>query len=526
MKYSVGSILRIVLHSIMLSTVACFFLNSCSYQSTPLFPCPNIFLVECEENAPQEEFSTEEYDRIYENPFLETSLNPLSTFSIDVDTASYANTRRFINDNQLPPKDAVRIEEFINYFTYEYPTPTGEVPLSISAELEQCPWNIEHELLLIGLQGKSIELGELPPNNLVFLLDVSGSMDNPNKLPLLQSAMRLLVEQLKPDDRVSIVVYAGAAGTILEPTSGADKDKIIKAINSLEAEGSTAGGEGIKLAYRLAKENFILEGNNRVILATDGDFNVGVTSDAELVRLIEDKRQDGIFLTVLGFGTGNYKDSKMEQLADKGNGNYAYIDSILEAKKALVTEFGGTLITIAKDVKIQIEFNPAEVNAYRLIGYENRLLRNEDFKDDKKDAGELGAGHSVTALYEIIPAGSTEQTGDVDTLKYQKTELIPSRDFMTLRLRYKKPESDTSELIEISLGKDEIQPDQASDNHRFASSVAEFGLLLRDSEYKGTSSYDSVLSRARAAKGEDTHGYRAEFIQLVEKVELISPSSQ
>ena len=348
--------------------------------------------------VPGEEPYTEEYDRIYENPFLEAEGNPLSTFSIDVDTASYANSRRFLRNGQLPPKDAVRIEEFINYFNYDYPAPTGEDPFSINCELSACPWNDKHELLLIGLQGKKVEVAQFPPNNLVFLADVSGSMNRPNKLPLLKASLRLLVDKIRPEDKVALVVYAGSARMVLNSTSGKNKRKITEAIDSLRAGGSTAGGAGIRLAYQIAKDNFMPKGNNRIILATDGDFNIGRSSIAEMTRLIESKRDDGIFLTVLGFGMGNYKDSKMETLADKGNGNYAYIDNIREAKKALVTEMGGTLYTIAKDVKLQLEFNPATVSSYRLIGYENRMLKKEDFNDDKKDAGELGAGHRVTAL--------------------------------------------------------------------------------------------------------------------------------
>ena len=468
-------------------------------------------------------YNTEQYDKIAEPGFKTALDNPLSTFSIDVDTASYANMRRFVNDGTLPPPDAVRIEEMINYFSYDYPQPQGEDPFSVSMELAACPWNTDHQLALIGLQGQKVELGELPPNNLVFLLDVSGSMGSPNKLPLLKSAMQLLADQLRPEDKVSIVVYAGAAGLVLEPTN--DKADILEAIEQLNAGGSTAGGAGIKLAYEVAKDNFIEQGNNRVILATDGDFNVGVSSDGALVRLIEKKRETGIFLTVLGFGTGNLKDSKMEKLADKGNGNYAYIDDILEAKKVLVSEMGGTLLTIAKDVKIQVEFNPAQVKAYRLVGYENRMLANEDFDNDKKDAGELGAGHTVTALYEIIPATSAEPVYSAGTLVYQKSEVIPSDDLMTVKLRYKQPDGETSKLITQSVKAGDIQAGAISANLRFASSVAEFGLLLRDSEFKGSASYEEVVQCAKAAKGKDEEGYRAEFIRLVEKAELLDRRS-
>jgi len=466
----------------------------------------------------EQEFNTEQYSRIVDNAFKLTMQNPLSTFSIDVDRAAYANVRRFLNDNMLPPPDAVRIEEMVNYFEYDYPQPKGLDPFTVSMEVSECPWNSGHQLALIGLQGLKIETADLPPNNLVFLLDVSGSMNNPDKLPLLKSAMRLLVDNLRKEDRVSIVVYAGAAGLVLEPTS--DKAKILEAVNRLNAGGSTAGGAGIELAYKTALKSFIEEGNNRVILATDGDFNVGVSSDDALIRMIEEKRETGIFLSVLGFGTGNYKDSKMEQLADKGNGNYAYIDDILEAKKVLVTEMGGTLVTIAKDVKIQVEFNPSAIKAYRLIGYENRILAVEDFDDDKKDAGELGAGHTVTALYELILADSDEEVPAAGGLKYQTTKLVASDELMTVKLRYKRPNSDTSKLIVKSVKASAFR-EKPSENLRFASSVAEFGMLLRKSEYKGTASYEQLLRRAKESKGPDAEGYRAEFIRLAEKAQLL-----
>lgn len=468
---------------------------------------------------PDAEFNTEQYDWIPENSFKMAMENPLSTFSIDVDRASYANVRRFLNDNQLPPVDAVRIEEMLNYFDYDYPEPAGEDPLAIAVEVGQCPWNEGHELAMVGLQGVRVETKDLPPNNLVFLLDVSGSMDSPDKLPLLKSAMRMLVSELRPEDRVSIVVYAGAAGVVLEPTS--DKDQVADAIERLQAGGSTAGGAGIELAYQIAQKSFIENGNNRVILATDGDFNVGVSSDGELVRLIEGKRDRGIFLTVLGFGSGNLKDSKMEKLADKGNGNYAYIDDILEAKKTLVNEMGGTLLTIAKDVKIQVEFNPAQVKAYRLIGYENRILANEDFDNDRKDAGELGAGHTVTALYELIPAGADEDIPVEADLKYQKTHLVDSNDLMTIKLRYKQPDSDVSKLLAHSISSTEIRRNEHTANFRFACEVAEFGLLLRNSAFKGNADYERIIQRAKAVKGDDPEGYRAEFIRLVEKARLL-----
>jgi len=468
----------------------------------------------------REEFNTEDYDRIYDNEFKEALNTPLSTFSIDVDSASYANLRRFLNSNAMPPKDAVRIEEMINYFTYDYPQPKKDVPFTITTELVKCPWNQQNDLVMIGLQGKEIKIDKLPPNNLVFLLDVSGSMNNRNKLPLLKSAFKLLTKQLRSVDRVSIVVYAGAAGLVLDSTSGNQKDKILKAIDNLNAGGSTAGGAGIKLAYKIAKENLISNGNNRIIIATDGDFNIGVSSDSELVRMIEEKRNDGIFLTVLGFGMGNYKDNKMEKLADKGNGNYAYIDDIMEAKKVLVNELGATLFTIAKDVKLQIEFNPSEVKAYRLIGYENRVLAKEDFNDDKKDAGELGAGHSVTAFYEIVPADSTQTFAKVDKLKYQKTKINKSKELLTVKLRYKKPDEDKSKLISKIVKSGDIK-NEMSENCAFASAVAEFGMLLRDSKYKGSASYKNILNRARNSKGKDFNGYRAEFVRLVERAELV-----
>lgn len=466
--------------------------------------------------------NTEAYDLIEENTFLRAESNPLSTFSIDVDTASYSNVRRFINQGQRPPVDAVRIEELINYFTYDYPQPQEPDPFSITTEVSQAPWNPQHQLVHIGLQGKKMRTEELPPSNLVFLLDVSGSMNAPNKLPLLKSGFQLLVDQLSERDSVAIAVYAGAAGVVLPPTPGSEKEKIIAAINNLEAGGSTAGGEGIQLAYELATRMSGEDKNNRVILATDGDFNVGVSSDGELVRLIESYRDRGIYLTVLGFGTGNYKDSKMEKLADKGNGNYAYIDNLLEAKKVLVSELGGTLFTIAKDVKIQVEFNPAKVQAYRLIGYENRRLQNQDFSDDTKDAGELGAGHSVTALYEIIPAGveSDVELPPVDELAFQENTVSPeaykSDELMRVKLRYKPPEETASLLIEEAVRDRAIAFNQTSDNFKFSAAVAEFGMLLRDSEYQGNSSFEQVLQLANESKGADLDGYRTEFIRLVE----------
>ena len=470
------------------------------------------------------EFNTEGYDPVDENGFKNAADDPLSTFSIDVDKASYANVRRFITSGSLPPIDAVRIEEMINYFSYSYPQPSGDAPFSITTELGTCPWNTTHLLALVGIKGKNIATDNLPPGNLVFLLDVSGSMQSEDKLPLIQQAMKLLVENLRAQDHIAITVYAGAAGLVLPSTSGADKRIITEAIDRLSAGGSTAGSEGIELAYATAKKNFIPHGNNRVILATDGDFNVGPSSDAELVRLIEQKRSDGIFLTVLGFGTGNYKDSKMMKLADKGNGNYAYVDNLAEARKVLVSEMGGTLLTIARDVKIQVEFNPATVASYRLVGYEKRRLNNEDFNDDTKDAGELGSGHTVTALYEIVSVGSLEKLASVDPLKYQVRRASGETDeLLTIKFRYKEPQGDQSKLIEQVL-RNQSSP-ASSENFRFAAAVAGFGMLLRDSQYKGGLTFDAVRSLAQGAQGSDNGGYRAEFLSLVRQAEALKKGS-
>jgi Ca-activated chloride channel homolog len=476
----------------------------------------------------EESFNTEGYDNIKENRFFRTTDNPLSTFSIDVDAASYSNVRRYLNQGQLPPAGAVRIEEMVNYFHYEYPQPVTDQPFSINTEITEAPWNKEHRLVLIGLQGKNIPTQYLPASNLVFLIDVSGSMDQPNKLPLVKSSMKMLVDQLRSNDKVSIVVYAGAAGMVLKPTSGEDKLAIKTAIDNLDAGGSTAGGEGIKLAYKTANDNFAKGGNNRVILCTDGDFNVGESSDDAMERLIEQERKSGVFLTVLGYGMGNYKDSKMQKLADKGNGNHAYIDGITEAKKVLVNEFGGTLFTIAKDVKLQVEFNPAKVQGYRLIGYENRMLAKEDFNDDTKDAGELGSGHTVTALYEIIPVGvKSDFLKSVDGLKYQKNMVPLSQssqtdEILTVKFRYKQPDGDVSKLIEHPLRDGQVSLSDVSDNLRFAASVAEFGLILRNSEYKSAASFDQVLKLAKKGRGNDEEGYRSEFIRLVESAQLLA----
>jgi Ca-activated chloride channel homolog len=465
------------------------------------------------------EWNTENYSTIRENGFKDVKINPLSTFSIDVDNASYSNVRRYINEGQLPPVDAVRIEEMINYFSYNYPEPTGVHPFSVTTELALCPWNENHYLMHVGLKGKNIEKSELPASNLVFLIDVSGSMSSPDKLPLLKRAFSLLVNELRPQDRVSIVVYAGAAGKVLDSTPGNQKRKIMDALENLNAGGSTAGGEGLKLAYKMARENFIKEGNNRIILATDGDFNVGVSSTSEMERMVEKERESGIFMSVLGFGTGNIKDDKMETIADKGNGNYYYIDNIQEARKVFISEFGGTLFTIAKDVKFQLEFNPQQVKSYRLVGYENRLLNDEDFNNDTKDAGEMGAGHTVTALYEIIPVGSESEMPAVDPLKYQDSKPVSgkfSNELLTIKLRYKEPKGSKSMLLEQPVH-NRIS-NNTSENFRFSAAVASFGMLLRNSEFKGNSSVDTILEMAKDSKGSDEEGYRSEFIQLVKTV--------
>ncbi|MDX2306293.1 MAG: VWA domain-containing protein [Microscillaceae bacterium] len=487
------------------------------------------FKEESDEILPNEPYSpspnTEEYEQIFENPYKLATQEPLSTFSIDVDNASYSNVRQFINNSQLPPAGAVRIEEMINYFNYDYPQPKDGHPFSINTEIASCPWNAKHKLVHIGLQGKNLNYRDIKPCNLVFLVDASGSMDEPTKLPLLKKSLKLLLEKLSNQDKIAIVAYAGAAGLVLPSTSAGKKATILAALEELEAGGSTAGGEGIELAYKIAKENLIEGGNNRVILATDGDFNVGVSDDESLVKLIEEKRKDDIFLTICGFGMGNYKDQKMEMISNFGNGNYFYIDNIKEAEKVFVTEMRANLFTIAKDVKIQIEFNPIKVKAYRLIGYENRVLKNEDFNDDTKDAGELGAGHTVTALYEIIPAGSEEVVSNQPNLKYQKSSTLISTgnntDLLTIKFRYKAPQSSTSKLIEKSVSDQNLDFDNSSNNFRFSAAVAAFGLILRNSQYKGTSSFEQVLKLAKSSKGSDQEGYRAEFISLVEKCKLL-----
>ncbi len=462
-------------------------------------------------------FNTEAYDHTDENPFRRVAADPLSTFSIDVDTASYANVRRFLSDGQLPPAGAVRIEELINYFRFDYAQPSSEQPFSVTTELAECPWNPKHRLALVGLQGREIEERNVPPRNLVFLIDVSGSMMSPDKLPLVQTSLRMLTDVLHARDRVAIVVYAGSSGLVLPSTPGDQKSEIHRAIAELAAGGSTNGGAGIQLAYRVAREHFIRGGVNRVVLATDGDFNVGVTSQDELIRLIETERESGVFLSLLGVGTGNLKDSTLEKLADKGNGNYSYLDSLHEARKVLVREAGGTLVTIAKDVKIQVEFNPKAVNGYRLIGYENRMLRHEDFNNDKKDAGEIGAGHSVTALYEIVPAGVDVPASSVDPLRYQTptqtTSVASSDELMTVKLRYKAPDGEESRLISSVMTN---RPQEIRANLGFASAVAEVGMLLRDSKHAPTASYESAVARARKFRQNDPEGTRAEFIKLAE----------
>lgn len=460
----------------------------------------------------------EAYDSIAENEFVGTSSDPLSTFSIDVDTASYSNTRRILKGGSLPPSGAVRIEEMLNYFEYDYPAPKGEAPFSTFVEAGKCPWNSEHRLVHIGLRGKTIPADQVPPRNLVFLLDVSGSMSSQNKLPLLKSAMEVLVQQLNEDDSVAIVVYAGASGLALPATHGDDKQRILQALRNLRSGGSTNGGAGIRLAYSTARKNFRKDAINRVILATDGDFNVGTTNRSDLIKLIEKEREDGVFLTVLGLGSGNLQDATMEQLANKGNGNYAYLDSIDEAKKVLGQQVGGTLITIAKDVKIQVEFNPRLVKAYRLVGYENRKLAAQDFADDKKDAGEIGAGHSVTALYEIVPVGAKTELAGTSKLKYQTpkelTIAADSDELMTMRLRYKQPMESESSLITRGI----VDPGtdaRTTSEFDFAAGVAMFGMLLRDSKFKGNSNYILAKELAQGGLGKDSHGYRSELLQLI-----------
>ena len=467
---------------------------------------------------PREPWNTEAYERIDENPFRPVSVAPLSTFSVDVDRASYSNVRRFLNQGTLPPKDAVRVEELVNYFPYGDATPASRgAPLRITTELAAAPWNPSHDLLRIALRAREVDMRRAPPANLVFLVDVSGSMRGPARLPLVKQSLALLVNELREEDHVAIVVYAGAAGLALPSTSGSDKQRILAALEGLEAGGSTAGGAGIRLAYDVVRKHFIQGGNNRVILCTDGDFNVGASSDGALVDLIEQRRTEGAFLTILGFGMGNYKDAKMEKLADAGNGNYGYIDDLLEARKMLVKEMGGTLVTVAKDVKLQVEFNPARVRAYRLLGYEDRLLRDEDFANDAKDAGDVGAGHTVTALYEIVrtDAPSDVPLPESGTLRYQRPPVVhsPTDELLHVAMRYKDPDGAESRLVTHPVSPRRSAP---SESMRFASAVAGFGMLLRNSPHAGSLSWPRVVELARGARGDDRDGYRADFIRLAE----------
>ncbi len=476
------------------------------------------------------DFNTETYDHISENRFLDVLDHPLSTFSVDVDTGSYSNMRRFLNQGQLPPKDSIRIEELVNYFPYEYRGPAHHRhPFAVHVEMAQAFWNGNHSVVRIGIKGKDIDWAERQPSNLVFLIDVSGSMQSDHKLPLLKRSLKLLTAKLGEQDRVAMVVYAGSSGLVLPSTPGDHKAEILEAIDGLEAGGSTNGGAGIQLAYKVARKHFIPGGVNRVILATDGDFNVGVTHQGELIRAIEDNAKSNVFLSVLGYGMGNYKDSTLEKLADKGNGNYAYIDNLREARKVLVEQIGGTLVTIAKDVKIQIEFNPLKVASYRLIGYENRVLNKEDFNDDKKDAGDIGAGHTVTALYEIVPAGLTKQGGDVDPLKYvHQPELSHqafSEELMTVKLRYKKPEGSRSRLMTFPVTREHRKFAQASGEFQFAAAVASFGMLLRESEFKGNTSFGKVLQIVESPRHRNDP-YRREFAGLVRKAYTLSDEPQ
>jgi Ca-activated chloride channel homolog len=475
--------------------------------------------------------SDESYANIIENAFLDPKSAPLSTLATDVDAASYANVRRYINSGQLPPKNAVRIEEMINYFKYDLPEPAAGKPVAIKAEVATAPWNAKHQLVRIGLKAKTVDNAKLPPSNLVFLIDVSGSMNADNKLPLVKTSMKMLVDQLRPVDHVSMVVYAGAAGLVLPSTPGDEKQKIKDAIDQLGAGGSTAGGAGIKLAYSIARQNFKKGGNNRIVMATDGDFNVGLSSDKDMEHLIEEERQSGVSISILGFGMGNYKDSKVELLADKGHGNYAYIDNVTEATRSMVTEFGGTLFTIAKDVKLQVEFNPAKVQAYRLLGYEDRLLAKEDFNNDAKLGGDMGVGHNVTALYEIIPVGVKDDTfaSSVDPLKYQKEPKADvknaSSELMTVKFRYKDPNADVSKMESIVIEDKTVDLNSSSEDMRFAAAVAEYGLLLRNSQFKQSSNFNQVIALAKSAKGKDEQGYRAEFIRLAESTRDMAKSN-
>lgn len=503
--------------------------NSAPAPQNSMSPAPNVGYLNYP--ARPEAGAGDTYAKIQENAFHPVGKEPLSTFSLDVDNASYTNVRRFLNEGQLPPRDAVRVEELLNYFHYQLPAPaaTSPDPVRISAELSECPWAPGHQLARIGVQAKQVETAALPPANLVFLVDVSGSMQGEDRLPLVQAGLKLLVRQLRPQDHVALVAYAGAAGLVLPPTPGSQQNDIIQAIDRLESGGATAGGAGLRLAYSVAQQNFQKQGNNRVILATDGDFNVGESSDQAMEQLIVQQRETGVFLTVLGVGRGNLRDSRMELLADKGNGNYAYLDNLDEARRTLVAQFGGTLFTVAKDVKLQVEFNPARVASYRLIGYENRLLANEDFNNDRKDAGELGAGHTVTALYEVVPVNSSNPL--VDKLKYQANQPISgpansAADVLTVKLRYKEPHGLVSKLLAQPLAGGAVPIAQASADQQFAAAVAEFGLLLRQSEERGTATYASAAKLAQAGRGPDADGYRAELLRLVQMAEGLTPASK
>lgn len=472
------------------------------------------------------EFNTEEYNSIKENSYKSTVSDPLSTFSIDVDTACYTNLRRMINDSfeygydLNIPQDYIRIEEILNYFSYDYPQPNEGEPFSVTTEIADCPWNDETKLMRIGLHSKDIDLSERPPMNLVFLIDVSGSMFSEEKLPLVQKSFSMLTENLTAKDRVSIVTYAGSDSVVIDGADGNDKQAVLDAIASLEAGGSTAGADGIKTAYKIAKKHFIDGGNNRIILATDGDLNVGISSESELTKLVEEKRETGVYLSVLGFGTGNYKDNKMEALADNGNGNYSYIDSEREAKRVLVEEMSGTLFTAAKDVKIQVEFNPAYIKGYRLVGYENRALANEDFEDDTKDSGEIGAGHSVTALYELVFNDSPMEFSSSE-LKYRdEAKGIENGEFLTTSIRYKEPDGNESKLLVYPVTEANVDSSAMSPDMNFAAAAAEFGLVLRDSEYKGTATFDSILSLLDNYNYSDDE-YKAEFRELVKKAQYL-----
>ncbi|MGH9241424.1 MAG: YfbK domain-containing protein [Vicinamibacterales bacterium] len=484
---------------------------------------------------PRPSATNESYARTGENPFVRASQEPLATFSIDVDTASFSNIRRFLDQNQMPPQDAVRIEELVNYFTYDYPNPSGGRPIGVSMAVTTAPWNSRNRLVRFGVKAREIDRGRRPASNLVFLIDVSGSMNEPQKLPLVKSGLKLLVDQLGENDSVSIVVYASATGLVLPPTRGDRKDVIARAVDNLQAGGSTNGGAGIQLAYAQATANFIRGGANRVILMTDGDFNVGITSQSDLTRLIEDRAKSGVFLSVLGFGMGNLKDSTMERLADRGNGHYAYIDTLNEARKVLVEEMSGTLVTVAKDVKIQVDFNPGKVEAYRLIGYENRVLRAEDFNNDLKDAGDMGAGHTVTALFEIVPRGGTVPGPSIDPSVFQPAPrsesavqpAIPnSNDLLVLRLRYKLPDAAESTRMDVPLADRAVAFQRADPDVRFAAAVAAFGMILKDSSYKGDATLEWVLDTASGSVGRDRGGYRDEFVSLVRKAIALSDRSR